>query len=290
MVLAASLFLIIYYGLDLSIDFTGGSVLEVRFEKGDPGKAGVEQVTGSIENSSFTVRPLENGGYSIRSQSLGEKERTLILEKLNLEKEASVREEKFSSIGPTIGRELKRKAFYALLITLLAIVLYIAFAFRKVSKPVSSWIYGLTAIIALAHDITIPTGLFALLGVTGGAQIDVLFIIALLTILGYSINDTIIVFDRVRENLTINQEKNLKEPFGETVGKSLNQTFGRSINTSLTTLFALLALYFFGGEVTRNFSLVLIAGIIAGSYSSIFLACPLLVWVEEKLSRKPKIP
>ncbi|TSC60959.1 MAG: preprotein translocase subunit SecF, partial [Parcubacteria group bacterium Gr01-1014_107] len=154
MVLAASLFLIIYYGLDLSIDFTGGSVLEVRFEKGDPGKAGVEQVTGSIENSSFTVRPLENGGYSIRSQSLGEKERTLILEKLNLEKEASVREEKFSSIGPTIGRELKRKAFYALLITLLAIVLYIAFAFRKVSKPVSSWIYGLTAIIALAHDIT----------------------------------------------------------------------------------------------------------------------------------------
>jgi preprotein translocase subunit SecF len=286
-IVAVSIFFIVYDGLNLAIDFTGGSVLEVRLAD-DLGKESIEEALSSIEGSTFIVRSLEDGGYNIRSQSLGEEERSLALEALTFGGEVSVQEEKFSSIGPVISRELGKKAIYALLVASIGIIFFIAFSFRKVSKPVSSWIYGLTAIVALGHDIIVPTGLFALLGVVAGAQIDLLFIVALLTILGYSVNDTIIVFDRVRENLKIDQEKGSKTAFREIVGKSLNQTFMRSINTSSTTLLVLIALYFIGGEVTKNFSLVLMIGVIAGTYSSIFLACPLLVWVEEKLLRKSK--
>jgi preprotein translocase subunit SecF len=279
-IIAVSIFFIFYDGLNLAIDFTGGSVLEIRLAD-DPGKDKVEEALHSIEGSTFIVRSLENGGYNIRSQSLGEEERALALDALTFGGEVSVQEEKFSSIGPVISRELDTKAIYALLVTSIGILFFIAFSFRKVSKPVSSWIYGLTAVVALGHDIIVPTGLFAFLGVATGAQIDLLFMVALLTILGYSVNDTIIVFDRVRENLKINQEKGKNESFQDTVGKSLNQTFMRSINTSLTTILVLIALYFIGGEATRNFSLVLIVGVIAGTYSSIFLACPLLVQFQE---------
>jgi len=172
-----------------------------------------------------------------------------------------------------------------MLIVVVAIILFIALAFRKVSEPVSSWKYGVIAIIALLHDIIVPVGLFALLGVVVSAEIDVLFVMALLAILGYSVNDTIVVFDRVRENLRTNSELNKKEDFELTVGKSLNQTYTRSINTSLTTLFVLLTLFFLGAPVTQNFALVLLTGVIAGTYSSIFLATPLLV-VAERFRKK----
>jgi preprotein translocase subunit SecF len=162
----------------------------------------------------------------------------------------------------------------------LAIIFFIAFTFRHVSKPVSSWKYGSIAIVALLHDIALPVGLFAILGKFFGAEVDILFVMALLAILGYSVNDTIVVFDRVRENLRQNKDANIREKFEETVGRSLNQTFTRSINTSVTTGLVLISLFLIGGETTKWFALTLLSGVMAGTYSSIFLATPLLVWVS----------
>ena len=159
----------------------------------------------------------------------------------------------------------------------LCTIVFIAWAFRGVSKPVQSWKYGIVAIVTLLHDILVPAGLFAILGRFVGAEVDALFIVALLTILGISINDTIVVFDRIRENLRFNEDKGRREEFEEVVGRSITQTIARSINTSLTVVIVLAALYLLGPVVTKNFALTLIVGMIAGTYSSIFLASPLLV-------------
>ena len=167
-------------------------------------------------------------------------------------------------------------------------LLFIAFAFRKVSQPVSSWIYGLIALVALLHDVIVPVGFYAILGQLTGAEVDTLFVTAILTILGFSIHDTIVVFDRVRENLRINQEKGRKEDFADVAGRSLGQTFVRSVNTSLTVAFTLLVLYFIGPASTQNFALTLLVGIVAGTYSSIFLATPLLVAFERWRGQKKK--
>jgi preprotein translocase subunit SecF len=189
----------------------------------------------------------------------------------------------FDSIGPVLGGDAARKAVASIIFVLIAIVLFITYAFRQVSRPVSSWKYGIVAIIALAHDVIIPTGVFAILGHFKGYEIDTLFVTALLVVLGFSIHDTIVVFDRVRENL---RHLATKKPFDEIVGHSINQTFTRSVNTSLTTLLALVVLYFFGGEATQHFSLALIVGIIAGTYSSIFIGSPLLVTLQKWSSKK----
>ncbi|HLD27489.1 MAG TPA: protein translocase subunit SecF, partial [Patescibacteria group bacterium] len=186
---------------------------------------------------------------------------------------------RFDSIGPTIGNELKRKSFYAIIVVLLAIILYIAYAFRKVSKPVESYKYGAAAIIALIHDLLIIIGVFAVLGHFLNVQIDSYFVTALLTILGFSVHDTIVTFDRTRENLKRHQDKT----FEEVVNLSVNETIIRSLNTSLTTVFVLLAIFLFGGETIRYFVLALALGLIVGTYSSIFLASPLLmIWYRLK--------
>ena len=193
-----------------------------------------------------------------------------------------MKELRFDTIGPTIGRELKQKSLTAIAIAVIAILCYIAFAFRKVSYKISSWVYAGAAIIALAHDILIPTGVFAVLGHFYGVEIDVLFVSALLTVLGFSIHDTIVVFDRVRENL-------LRYPslaFDAVVERSIKETIARSINTSLTTVLVLVAVFFFGGSTVKYFSLALILGISFGTYSSIFVASPLLVtWMTWKQRR-----
>lgn len=194
---------------------------------------------------------------------------------------SGVIEERFSSIGPTVGSELTRSAIYGIIAVVLGIVLFVTFAFRKVGKLVSSWVYGSVAIVALIHDILVPTALFAILGVTMGASVDLLFVMALLAILGFSVNDTIVVFDRIRENLHDVYESNSDDEFADTVGKSLSQTYARSINTSLTTLTVLASLYLIGGSSTELFALTLLVGVIAGTYSSIFIASPLLVKVRE---------
>lgn len=279
--LLVSVFFVFYDGLNLSIDFTGGSVLEVTYTGTEPQMAQVKKGVDSVVGDTATIQPIGDNGYNIKTPFLSEIERQTILSNLSFNNTYTVTQKKFSSVGPVIGRSLKTKALGALLLAMLAIILFVAFAFRGVSKPISSWVYGLVAIISLIHDMLIPIGLFALLGVFANAQIDILFVTALMAILGYSVNDTIIVFDRIRENLKNNQEKKVKEDFEITVGKSLSQTFARSINTSLTTALALLALYIVGGEAVHYFSLVLLVGVIAGTYSSIFLASPLLVVIND---------
>jgi len=225
----------------------------------------------------YKLQPTGENGYVLRTRDLEDSERVNLLTLLSFEGSREVVQKRFSMVGPIIGEELKQKAYIAIVIVVLAIILFITFSFRRVSFPVSSWKYGLIAIVALVHDILIPTGAFIILGKFSGAEIDILFVTALLAILGFSVNDTIVVFDRVRENLNLNQEKGRKESFRDTVGRSLNQTYARSINTSLTTLLVLLTLLFLGGDSTRYFALTLVIGVIAGTYSSIFLASPLLV-------------
>ncbi len=186
--------------------------------------------------------------------------------------------ERQNTIGPVAGAELKSKAYKAIAVVVIMIVLFVTFAFRGVSKPVSSWKYGLATIIALAHDVIIPAGVFVFLGHYFGTEIDLLFVTGLLAILGYSVHDTIVVFDRVRENLKTSPSS---ESFADTVGKSVSQTFGRSINTSLTIFITLLALYLVGSPATKDFALLLMVGVIVGTYSSIFVASPLLVTFQK---------
>lgn len=188
-------------------------------------------------------------------------------------------EKRFESIGPVIGQELKRKSLWAIILVLIAIVLYIAWVFRKVSRPIASWRYGVVAIVALFHDLLIVLGIFSFLGHFYGVEIGLPFVAAILTILGYSVNDTIVVFDRTRENLISGCGE---ESFGEVVNQSLNQTITRSVNTSLTTLFVLLAIFMFGGASLKDFIIALMLGVIFGTYSSIFVASPLLVEWEKK--------
>jgi preprotein translocase subunit SecF len=279
----ASLFI---WGLKFGIDFKGGSLMEVAYVTE---ASTVADVTALVEFAGVkgeSVRPTGNTGFLIRTPFLSPAEHDAV--KAALAKDGKVFEEKrFDSIGPTIGSELQTKSIYAILLVLFAIALFIAFTFRKVSKPVASWKYGLVALVALAHDVVVPVGAFVLLGHLYGAEVDTLFVTALLVVLGFSVHDTIVVFDRVRENLRKNLEKNLKEPFEETVGKSIAQTWNRSINTSLTTVLALVALYFFGPAIIHFFVLALIIGIIAGTYSSIFLGSPLLVTLEKLQKEKP---
>ena len=281
---ALSAYAIFAYGFDLSIDFKGGTITEVRYEGELPGKESIETAIKTLGIGGFSVRPSENDRYIVRTRELSESERQGLLGAFS-QGQSVFTIERQNTIGPTAGSELKSKAVKAITVVVLMIVLFVTFAFRKVSNPVSSWKYGLATIVALAHDVIIPTGVFVFLGHFIGVEIDLLFITGLLAILGYSVHDTIVVFDRVRENLRVNTEKNFKEDFEITVGKSVAQTFGRSINTSLTIFITLLALYLVGSTATKDFALLLIVGIIAGTYSSIFVASPLLVTFY-KLQRK----
>ena len=288
LVMAVSLFAIIYDGLTLSIDFTGGSLMEVRYPAEDnasdidearPLIARVRGALDKLQLGGYQLQPIAEDGYLVRTRSLSESERATVFNAFSMDGVYEPAQERFTSIGPSVGAELARKALIALVLVSLAIVLFVAYAFRKVSDPVSSWKYGMVAIVTLIHDILVPSGVFAVLGIAAGVEIDILFVTALLAILGYSVNDTIVVFDRIRENLSRNKENRTHESFAETVGKSLQQTYMRSVNTSLTTALVLAALLFFGGESTRYFSLALLIGVVAGTYSSIFFASPLLVAV-----------
>ncbi|MDP2767858.1 MAG: protein translocase subunit SecF [Candidatus Methanoperedens sp.] len=286
LLVAASLFSIFYFGLNLGIDFTGGSLLEIEYLNDRPENSAIKEKISPLNLGNISLQPTGDNGLLIRSKDLSEEEHQAIL--IALSETDKITETRFDSIGPVIGKELAQKSWIAMALVLAMIIFYIAFAFRKVSaglsktvRGVSSFKYGLMAVVALVHDVAIPTGIFAVLGKYFGAEIDILFVTALLTILGFSVHDTIVVFDRVRENL----RKGVGENFENTVGLSVSQTIARSINTSLTVLLVLLALFFFGGETTKYFSLAIIIGITAGTYSSIFLASPLLVTIH-KFQRK----
>lgn len=288
--LALSFFGIFKYGFNESIDFKGGSITEVSYKGNLPDMNIVEAEIKTLNLGGFSLRPSQNDRYIIRTKELSQIDRKNLEEVLSENGSREITIERSNTIGPVAGGELKNKAFKAILVVVLMIVLFVTFAFRKVSKPVSSWKYGLATIIALAHDVIIPTGVFVFLGKFFGVEIDLLFVTGLLAILGYSVHDTIVVFDRVRENLHINNNRGNKEDFETTVGKSVQQTFGRSINTSLTIFITLMALYLFGGETTKDFALLLIVGVITGTYSSIFVASPLLVTFQQfqKTSSKKK--
>mgnify|MGYP001602878866 FL=1 len=285
--IVAALLAFFVWGLKPGIDFTGGSLFELSFPNGRPEKVLIEETVKKIVSGDSLILPVGENKVHIRTAYLEGRERSALVSALSGEYGAV--EDGFSSVGPVIGEELKQKAILALSLVVVVIILFIAFAFRKVSEPVSSWVYGLIAIITLAHDILVPIGLFAFLGKFAHVQVDILFVTALLTIWGYSVTDTIVVFDRIRENLRVNKEKGGRISFADIVGKSLEETYARSLTTSLMTLIVLVSLYIIGGEVTRNFALALIVGIIAGSASSIFLAAPLLVvwndWRSKKTSK-----
>lgn len=295
LLVVASLLVMVVWGLNFGIDFKGGSILEVAYQ--DDNHLSIEELKTNFQGLNlgvFTVQTTsfddenqsdDKEGIILKTRNLTEDERHTILSIIDQNGQFQIEERRYNSIGPVIGQELREKALWAILVVVLAIILFIAFAFRKVTEvadfdnKVSSWKYGFSAIIALIHDIIIPTGIFAFLGhYFVNYQIDAVFVMAILTILGFSVHDTIVVFDRVRENLGLAKKSN----FDEIVGKSLIQTMARSINTSLTTLLVLLVLYFLGGESTKQFALILSLGIVFGTYSSIFLASPLLTIFHKK--------
>lgn len=268
------------FGLELSTEFTGGTLIDIRYDGKRPSAADVSDALSRVIVDEYTVREAGEHGFSIRARTVSPDVRTLLSDVLSFNGTKTVTIDRMSEIGPSIGTELRNKSILAISLVLLFILFFIAFAFRKVSKPVSSWMYGGAAIIALVHNVVVTFGFYALLGHFLGASVDTLFVTAVLTVIGFSVHDTIVVFDRLRENLRLNQEYRTNESFEATAGKSLNQTIVRSINTSLTVLFTLLALYFVGPVSTQYFSLTLLVGIVAGTYSSIAFATPLLVAVN----------
>jgi len=262
-----SVFVIFKFGLKFGIEFTGGTLLELGFEKPVSNQE-IKEKLAKFDLGEITIQPTEENTVILRFKQVSEETHQEILKELGNPQEKS-----FEAIGPTVGKELERKTIIAVLLALVAITFYIAFAFRKSSGRVSSFQYGLASLIALFHDVFIPIGIFACLGEFKNIEIDISFVAALLTILGFSVHDTIVVFDRIRENLT----KQGKACFEEVVNLSLNQTLARSINTVLSVLLTVAAIYLFGGETLKTFAFALIIGIVSGAYSSIFIASPLLV-------------
>ncbi|OGF24610.1 protein-export membrane protein SecF [Candidatus Falkowbacteria bacterium RIFCSPLOWO2_12_FULL_45_13] len=273
-VFAAALFI---WGFKFGIDFTGGSLLEVTYQGARPTVSQVESGLADLKLSSLIIQPVGDHDMLLRFQETTEESHQAILAKLNdLAKtennDNSVVEQRFESVGPSIGAELKVKSLWAIFFALVAMLSYITYAFRKVSRPVASWKYGSAALIAMFHDAVITMGVFAFLGHYYAVEINTPFVAALLTVIGYSVHDTIVVFDRIRENLP---KSNFD--FEGTVNVSLNQTLARSINTTMTTLLVLFSIVIFGGSSIRSFALALAVGIFIGTYSSIFVAPPLLV-------------
>lgn len=274
-IILPGLFYLFTSGLKLGIDFTGGALIEYELNSNteDLKKAIIEN---GVEVNSIT--PSGKNTYILRTKPL-EQEQINNLKQALSQKFGSIEERRIENVGPVIGAELSKKAFYALLISSAMIVLYIAFSFRRIPKPTSSWRFGIAAVVALIHDVLVVVGVFAILGKFFGVEIDILFVTALLTVIGFSVHDTIVVFDRIRENLL----KGAGRKFIDVANLSIIQTLGRSLNTSLTVVFVLTALLLFGGETIKWFVVALLVGIISGTYSSIFNATALLVFWEEKL-------
>ena len=245
--------------------------MQLEFQEQRPSNEQISQTLSEFGLGEIVIQPTGDKGAVLQFKGVDEATHQQILAKIN--ETSKVDEKSFQYIGPSVGQELRNKTEIAIAMALLAITIYIALAFRKVSRPVSSWKYSITSLIALFHDILIPLGIFSVLGHFYNVEITIPIVAALLTILGFSVHDTIVIFDRLRENIL---RKGMGQ-FEETVNWSLNQTIGRSISTVLTVEFVMVALFFFGGETLKYFALSLIIGITSGAYSSIFIASPLLV-------------
>ncbi len=278
--IGVSLFSVYFWGLKLGTDFSGGSSLTIEYvESVNINVPDIKNELAKIGFEDALVRSSGANGLTIKTREISSQEKDSIIQAISFDGTYNLIEKNFSNVGPVLGKEAIQKSLISILLVLIAIILFVAFAFRKVSKPVSSWVYGSVAILALLHDVIVPTGVFAILGYLFGFEVDTLFVTALLVILGFSVHDTIVVFDRVRENLNnLNDTKNID--FESVVGKSINETMWRSINTSFTTLLAIVALYVWGPESIHHFSLALLIGIATGTYSSIFIGSPLLVTIN----------
>lgn len=286
---SAIIFVVAFYGLfvfglKLGIDFNGGVIVDMNYTTA-PDTTLINPALEKLNIGDYSLRASGANDVILRTRTLTDAERNSVLDALSVGG-ATPTVKTFDSVGPILGAELQKKSMYAIILVILAIVAFITFAFRHVSKPVSSWKYGIVAVIALIHDVLIPVGFFAFLGHFYGVEADSLFVTAILVVLGFSVHDTIVVFDRTRENLRINESQKQRKDFEQIVGESVSQTFIRSINTSLTVVFALLVLYFKGPLSTQDFSLALLVGIIAGTYSSIFIGSPLLVTLEKWQHKK----
>jgi preprotein translocase subunit SecF len=273
-----SLFL---WGLRLSIDFTGGTRATLLFPQ-SVSEETAEEVGSIFREEDVEVSSLRQSDSRliVQTSPLDKEKEERVFERLE-EEVGEFRKEEIETIGPVIGSETTLNAFKAIVIASLLIILYIAYSFRAVPKPASSWRFGVCAIIALIHDVLVVVGIFSILGHFFGVEIDSLFVTAILTVIGFSVHDTIVVFDRVRENL----RHRIGAPFADVVNDSILQTLVRSLNTSFTAILVLLTLLLFGGESVRWFIFALLIGIISGTYSSIFNAAQFLV-VWEEWSRK----
>lgn len=279
LLLSAALFFIFYFGLNFGIDFMGGSVLEVEFEA-RPVSSAVQEKLSSLNLGDYTIQPVGERGIVLKMKEISDETRQNIISKLN--EISAAKETGFESIGPVISSELREKTIVLVAVSLVSLLIYIAISFRRVSRPVSGFVYGIVSVATLAFDVLITIGFFAVLGKFYNAQFNIPIVTALLTIIGYTINDKVVVFDRVRENII----RRTADDFKELVNKSLNETLVRSLSTGFCTLLVLVSLTVFGGETLKYFSLTLITGIVVGTYSSLFLASPLLVsWHKRRLKK-----
>lgn len=278
MVIISTIFIFVF-GLKPGIDFKGGALLEASYSSTRPDISMLQDKIKTLSIGEALIQPSGNNEFLIKTRDLSESEHEALSTALSLDGKYPAVEKSFTSIGPSVGNQLAYKATLSIIFVILAIILFITYAFRKVSRPVSSWKYGVITVVTLLHDIIIPTGIFALISHYNGAEVDTLFVLALLTILGLSVHDKIVVFDRIRENLRLQTSNKLQ--FSEIVGQSTQATIVRSINITLTIIFVLVPLYLLGPETTKNFALILTIGLFFGIYSSLFFASPLLVLVQE---------
>ncbi len=262
--------------------------MQVVYTGERPAIEGIQTVVNNTLTHEASVRASGDTGVSIRATKMSPDEHAELLSALSgqaLAQDSDAREVSYTSVGPALGSQFTTKSVWAIFAVVFAIVLYIAWAFRKVSRPVPSWGYGLTVVAMLAIDLIVPTGFFSAYAHFTGAEVDSLFVVALLALLGYCVNDVIVIFDRVREHLAKNERENNKEPFETTVGKSISETMTRSINTALTVALALLALIYLGAPATRNFALIMLVGVVAGTFSSVCRSAPLLIPLAKRFSR-----
>ena len=258
--------------------------MQVEYKDARPALADIQKRTALVPVGEVSVRAFGENAISIRTRTMNPAEHEAML--LAVSGNESTIELSYTSVGPALGSQFTNKAMWAIFAVILVIVLYIAFAFRHVSRPVPSWGYGLTVVAMLVIDIIVPIGFYAAYARFTGAEVDSLFVVALLALLGYVVNDIIVIFDRVREHLNRNEKEGVRESFEDTIGKSISETMTRSINTSLTVVLALLALIYFGAEATRNFTLVMLVGVVAGTFSSITRSAPLLIPLASWFAKK----
>jgi len=280
---AASVIALLVYGLNFGVDFKGGSILEVEFSQDLPSIPEVQVLlTNALPSHEFTLNSVGDNGLVIRSSELSEEAHQAVLNVLrNKSSDLTVEEKRFNSVGPAIGKELRTKSFIAIGLVLVSIAVYMTFVFRKLSRTLSLLAMNVSTLVALLHDIIIPMGVFAVLGHYYNVQISGVFVAAVLTVLGYTVSDKVVIFDRVRENIL----RGSKDDLGNIVHKSVMQTLVRSINNTLTVVLSSAAIYLFGGESIKYFALALMLGIFLGAYSSIFVSSPLLVWWSKWLKK-----